>query len=300
MGKASYLLSRESYIQGRPLEGIAHGRHAVALLERTEEHWWLGHTYCVLALNLLHFGDFEPALETADRTRALGESIGDTRLQTWAAWTAGQIHSLMGDSETAISLCGRAVDLAPDPVARGMARGMLGLACKEAGDATRAIRELEHALEELRQLRAGGGYRFVQMDGYFTAVLAEAYVLASDLERGIALADEALAAGRAGKWVVAIAYAERATARAAWAGADLVRAAEHMTRALELFRSTEARFQTARTELSMGELEHARGDTGSAAAYLRSAHAAFVALRVPRHVGLAERLAGELGVTIEG
>lgn len=299
MGKASYLLSRESYIQGRPLEGIAHGRHAVALLERTEEHWWLGHTYCVLALNLLHFGDFEPALETADRTRALGESIGDTRLQTWAAWTAGQIHSLTGDRETAISLCGRAVDLAPDPVARGMARGMLGLACKEAGDATRAIRELEHALGELRRLRAGGGYRFVQMDGYFTAVLAEAYVLASDLERGTALADEALAAGRAGKWVVAIAYAERATARAAWAGADLVRAAEHMMRALELFRSTEARFQTARTELTMGELEHARGDTGSAAAYLRRAHAAFVTLRVPRHVGFAERLAGELGATLE-
>ena len=96
-------------------------------------------------------------------------------------------------------------------------------------------------------MRAGGGYRFGQIDGYFTAVLAEAYVLA-----------------------------------------------------IELFRSTEARFQTARTELSMGEIEHARGDTGSAAAYLRSAHAAFVALRVPRHVGLAERLAGELGVTIEG
>lgn len=300
MGKASYLLARESYIQGRPLEGIAHGRHAVALLERTEEHWWLGHTYCVLALNLLHFGDFEPALEAADHTRALGQSIGDTRLQTLAAWTAGQIHSLMGDRETAVSLCRRAVDLAPDPVARGMARGMLGLAYREADDATRAIGELEHALGEFRQMRAGGGYRFGQIDGYFTAVLAEAYVLASDPKRGTALADEALAAGRAGKWAVAIAYAERATARAAWAGGDLVRAAEHMMRALELFRSTEARFQTARTELSMGELEHARGDTGSAAAYLRSAHAAFVALRVPRHVGLAERLAGELGVTIEG
>jgi tetratricopeptide (TPR) repeat protein len=190
------------------------------------------------------------------------------------------------------------VDLAPDPVARGMARGMLGLACKEAGDATRAIRELEHALGELRQLRAGGGYRFVQMDGYFTAVLAEAYVLASDPKRGTALADEALATGRAGKWAVAIAYAERAIARAAWAGADLGRAAEHMMRAIELFRSTEARFQTARTELSMGELEHARGDAGSATAYLRSAHAAFVALRVPRHVGLAERLAGDLGAPL--
>lgn len=298
MGKASYLLARESYIQGRPLEGIAHGRHAVALLERTEEHWWLGHTYCGLALNLLHFGDFEPALEAADRTRALGESIGDTRLQTLAAWTAGQIHSLMGDSDTAISLCRRAVDLAPDPVARGMARGMLGLAYKEAGEAGRAIGELEHALGEFRQLRAGGGYRLGQIDGYFTAVLAEAYVLVSDPRRAAALADDALATGRAGKWAVAIAYAERATARAAWAGADLVRAAEHMGRALELFRSTEARFQIARTELSMGELQHARGDTESAAAYLRSAHAAFVALRVPRHVELAERLARDIRVAL--
>jgi tetratricopeptide (TPR) repeat protein len=298
MGKASYLLARESYIQGRPLEGIAHGRHAVALLERTEEHWWLGHTYWGLALNLLHFGDFEPALEAADRTRALGQSIGDTRLQTLAAWTAGQIHSLMGDRETAISLCRRAVDLAPDPVARGMARGMLGLAYREADDATRAIGELEHALGEFRHLRAGGGYRFGQIDGYFTAVLAEAYVLAVDPERATALADEALAAGRAGKWAVGIAYAERATARAAWACGDLVRAAEHMARALELFRSAEARFQTARTELSMAELEHAGGEAESAAAHLRSAHAAFVALRVPRHVGLAERLAGDIGATL--
>jgi len=298
MGKASYLLARESYIQGRPLEGIAHGRHAVALLERTEEHWWLGHTYCALALNLLHFGDFEPALEAADRTRALGQSIGDTRLQTLAAWTAGQIHSLMGDRETAIALCRRAVDLAPDPVARGMARGMLGLAYREADDAPRAIGELEHALGEFRQLRAGGGYRFGQIDGYFTAVLAEAYVLASDPKRGTALADEALAAGRAGKWAVGIAYAERATARAAWAGGDLVQAAEHMMRALELFRSTEARFQTARTQLSMGELAQARGDRESATAYLRAAHAGLVTLRVPRHVGLVERLARDIGVAL--
>ena len=71
-----------------------------------------------------------------------------------------------------------------------------------------------------------------------------------------------------------------------------------MARALEVFRSTDARFQTARTELGMGELTHARGDTERAAAYLRSAHAAFVALRVPRHVGLAERLAGSLRVTL--
>jgi tetratricopeptide (TPR) repeat protein len=298
MGKASYLLARESYIQGRPLEGIAHGRHAVALLERTQEHWWLGHTYWALALNLLHFGDFEPALEAADRTRALGESIGDTRLQTYAAWTAGQIHSLMGDRERAVSLCRRAVELAPDPVARGMARGMLGLAYKEAGEAARAIGTLEPALEEFRQLRAGGGYRFGQIDGYFTAVLAEAYVLASDPKRGAALADEALAAGRAGKWAVGIAYAERATARAAWASADLVRATEHMGRAIEVFRSSEARFQTARTELSMSELAHARGDAESARAHLGAAHTAFVALRVPHQVELAERLARDIGAAL--
>ena len=63
--------------------------------------------------------------------------------------------------------------------------------------------------------------------------------------------------------------------------------------------SSNFHFSPVRARSTMSRSRPARA-SGSAAAYLRSAHAAFVALRVPRHVGLAERLAGELGVTIEG
>lgn len=298
MGKASYLLARESYMAGRPLEGIARGREAVALLERTDERWWLGNAYWTLALNLLHYGDFGPALEAAERVRGVGESIGDTRLQTFAAWTAGQIHTLMGEGETAIALCRRAVELAPDPVARGMARGILGMAYREYDDAARAIPALEDAIQEFRRLRVGGGYRYGQIDAYFTAILAEAHVLANGTASARPLAEEALAASQARGWGVGIAYAERALARVAWTDGDLTEAERRLTGARDTFRAVEARFQAARTELELAQLAHARGDVQRAAAELKAAHTAFVTLRVPCQVDRAERLARDLDVSL--
>src|SRR5207244_81737 len=72
MGKASYALARETYVIGRPGEGIAHGRQAIGLLERTDERWWLGQALWTLALLLMHVGDFAPALELTARLRDLG------------------------------------------------------------------------------------------------------------------------------------------------------------------------------------------------------------------------------------
>src|SRR5207244_501099 len=57
MGLANCSLSRNSYWLGRS-DGIAQGRQAVALLERTEERWWLGQSYLALGLNLYHIGHF--------------------------------------------------------------------------------------------------------------------------------------------------------------------------------------------------------------------------------------------------
>ena len=56
MGKASMVLTCESYVFGRALEGIAHGRQAVILLERTGERGWLAIAHRWLCMNLLHVG----------------------------------------------------------------------------------------------------------------------------------------------------------------------------------------------------------------------------------------------------
>jgi tetratricopeptide (TPR) repeat protein len=300
MGMASQALAREQYIMGRPREAIAHGRQAVALLERSQERWWLGEALRTLALNLLHLGDFAPALEIEQRIRAVGESTGDVRLQAYAAWTAGRVHTVMGDGEAAIAACRRSVELAADPVAQANAVGWLGAAHLENGDAGGAAAHLEDAVARLQHLRGtGGGYRDRQLDGILRAVLGEAQLSAGDVALARASVEEALAITRAGGWPVAVGYAERAMGRVALAQGRLEEAGAALERALLTFAASEARAQVARTRVVLAELRAARGERDAAAAELRAARALFEQLQAPCLVDAAGRLAAALGVSLE-
>ena len=300
MGRAGYALSRENYIVGRPREGIAQGRQAVALLERSGERWWLGETLRLLALNLLHLGDFFPALEIVERIRAVGETTGEMRLQADAAWTAGRVHTVMGDGAAAVAACRRSVELAADPVAQANAVGWLGAAHLEAGDGGQAMSHLEDAIARLQRLSGvGGGYRHRQLDGMFRALLGEAQLLAGDVERARHAAEEALVITRAGGWSVAIGYAERAVGRVALTAGHLDAAEAALERALLTFATSEAQAQAARTRVVLAELRAARGDTPAAADELRTAHTLFEQMRAPRLVESTRRLAARLGVRLE-
>ena len=299
MGQANYSLSRESYMLGRPREGIAQGRQSVALLEPTEERWWLGQALGTLGLHLLHIGDFGPALEIVDRMRALGESLGEARLQANAAWTTARIHTVMGDADAAIAASQRAVDLAADPVARAAALGWLGAAHLEGGHAGQAIDLLEDAIGRLQQLSGAGGYRYRQVDGMLCALLTEAYLAKGDAGRAGTLGAEALTIARAGGWGVAVGYSERAIGRVALADGRLDEAEAALARAFEQFAAAEAPAQVARTRLPLAELRAARGDKHSAAVELRAAVEVFARMRAPRLVDRARSLAGDLDVDPE-
>ena len=299
MGKASYSLSRESYMIGRPREGIAQGRQAVALLEQSDERWWLGQALGVLALHLLHIGDFGPALEILDRMRALAEAIGEARLQANAAWTIGRVHTVMGDADLAIAACRRAVELAADPVAQAGATGWLGAAYLEGGHAGQAIDLLEDGIGRLQQLSGAGGYRYGQIDGMFRALLSEAYLAKGDAGRAGDLGAQALAIARAGGWGVAIGYAERAVGRVALAAGQLDEAEAAVNRSLSTFAEGEALAQAARSRLPLAEIRAARGDPDAAAAELAAALQTFAQMRAPILVERARRLAQDLGVTLE-
>ena len=299
MGQASYSLSRESYMIGRPREGIAQGRQAVALLEQSDERWWLGQALGVLALHLLHIGDFGPALEILDRMRALGEAIGEARLQANAAWTIGRVHTIMGDADLAIAACRRAVELAADPVAQAGATGWLGAAYLEGGHAGQAIDLLEDGIGRLQQLSGAGGYRYGQIDGMFRALLSEAYLAKGDAGRAGDLGAQALAIARAGGWGVAIGYAERAVGRVALAAGQLDEAEAAVNRSLSTFAEGEALAQAARSRLPLAEIRAARGDPDAAAAELAAAQQTFAQMRAPILVERTRRLAQDLGVTLE-
>jgi DNA-binding SARP family transcriptional activator len=298
MGKASYALSRESYMTGNPRDGITQGRQAVALLERSEERSWLGSALGILAFHLLHVGDFEPALEILDRMRGLGEDLHEVRLQAEAAWTTARVHTVTGDVEAAIAAARRAVELAADPVGKAGSLAWLGAAHLEGGDAKQAIELLDDSTGRLQRLSAAGGYRYRQVDGMVRALLAEAHLDAGHVDQARAIATEALAIAREGGWPVAIGYAERALGRVDVAAGRLNDGEAALERALHTFAAAEARAQVARTRVALGRARAARGDVHAAAADLRAAHVLFGQMRTPRLVERVRQLADDLGVSL--
>lgn len=298
MGKASYELARETYVIGRPGEGIAHGRQAVALLERADEPWWLGQALWTLGLLLLHVGDFGPALELTERLRGLGESIGERRMQAYAASVAGRVYTVMGDTEAAVAATDDALRLAVDPVTRTITHGYAGAAHLEAGDAEGAIARFEEAIAQFGVLGGSGGYRNNQIGSWFTALLAEAYLLKGETDRAAELTAAARAAAAGAGWPVGLGYIQRTDARVARARGDLPDAERGARQALETFNACGAAAQLARSRLVLGEVLADLGKADAAASELGSAREAFAHMRAPRLVERAERLAGALGLRL--
>jgi len=267
---------------------------------RSDERWWLGQAMWALALHLLHVGDFGPGLELMERLRELGESMGERRLQAYAAWTAGRIHTVMGEAQAAIAATSRGLALAADPVARATSRGYLGAAYLEADDAAEAIPLLEESIAELQILSGTGGYRNQQIGSLLTAMLSEAYLLKGDVEHARELAARARAIVTGAGWAVALGYAERAAARVACTMGKLDDAEAAARHALETFAGCGAPAQVARSRLALAEILVARGDAAAATVELRTARDAFTQMRVPRLVERTERLAGTLGLGLDG
>jgi hypothetical protein len=69
--------------------GVEQGRQAVAVLEHTKEQWWLAQSFLATGINYCWMGEFEPAVQMANRGYAIGESIGDARIQSYALWNRG-------------------------------------------------------------------------------------------------------------------------------------------------------------------------------------------------------------------
>ena len=298
MGLANCSLSRNSYWLGRS-DGIAQGRQAVALLERTEERWWLGQSYLALGLNLYHIGDFTPALEALEQTRAIGEAIGDTRLQSQAVGNMSRVHSLRGEHETGLALAQRGLELAPDPVSRALGLVHMALAEWENGDSKQAIPVLEKALAQTQFLRGRGGYVSRQVDALLTSGLSEMHLHAGDLSQATQLAQKAQSTAAEIKWPVAMGYAERALGAIARTQGDFAQARSYFSQSVKIFAGADTRFQAARARLLLAEALHAGGEQTSASFQLKEARDAFRLLRVPLYVERAERLAKDLGLALD-
>jgi tetratricopeptide (TPR) repeat protein len=292
LGRLDYVLAQQDALSGRMPDGIEHARRAIRRLEQTGQQWWLGPAYWALGLNHALMGEFEPALEALERATALGQEVGDLELESVAGWPIGVIRTAQGEFDLGLEACRQALRVAPNPLNAATALGWLGHVHLESGDAEEAVTLLGQAVEQV------GRFGFVQLEGWFTALLADAHRAAGRLGRAEELARHALALTRRTRSLYGVGLAERALGHVARAGGDLAAARTGFAAALETFGRIHARYEEGRTHL---DLALAHGDDparGTAARHLAAAYELFRLLRIPVHVARTRELAKELDVPL--
>jgi class 3 adenylate cyclase/tetratricopeptide (TPR) repeat protein/transcriptional regulator with XRE-family HTH domain len=284
-GKAHYVLCKESMWVSRFPEGLEHGRRAVDHLQPTGERWWLGQSLCWQGINLYFMGDLNAALDCAAGGWAIGEQLGDRRLQSYAAWNRAWFSATRGDGQDAIAWGHRSIELSPDPLNNAFSLGWTGYAYLEDGDAERAIALLEQSIELL------AGMSYSRLVGWFKGWLAEAHLLAGELERARAEAESGLRISAETGFTWAVGLAQRALGAIARAAGDQAKAERRLTEALGTFEATRSRFEAARTHLALADLADAQRRSASEAEHRRAADELLAEL------GLAADLAGERRLT---
>jgi class 3 adenylate cyclase/tetratricopeptide (TPR) repeat protein/transcriptional regulator with XRE-family HTH domain len=271
-GKAHYVLCKESMWASRFAEGLEHGRRAVRYLESTGERWWLGQSLCWQGINRYFMGQLDEALECAAGGFAIGEQLGDHRLQSYAAWNRAWFSATRGDGQEAIDWGHRSIELSPDPLNNAFSLGWTGYAYLEHGDAERAIALLGQSIELL------AGMRYSRLVGWFKGWMAEAYLLAGDPARANEEAMLGFQTSLDTGFTWAVGLAQRALGYIARVGGDSGEAQRWLSEALATFEKTESRFDAARTHLALAGLSAEQGDAPSAAAHREAARRPLTAL----------------------
>jgi tetratricopeptide (TPR) repeat protein len=220
-------------------------------------------------------GELDAALECAASGFAIGEQLGDHRLQSYAAWNRAWFSATRGDGEDAINWGHRSIELSPDPLNNAFSLGWTGYAYLEHGQAGRAIGLLEQSIELLEAMR------YSRLVGWFRGWLATAWLLAGDPVRARDQAQLGLQISTQTGFTWAVGVAQRALGTIARAEGDEHEALRYLTEALRTFQQIESRFDAACTHLELAELSRRSGPGGSA------------------HEQAASRLLAELGLHAE-
>jgi class 3 adenylate cyclase/tetratricopeptide (TPR) repeat protein len=291
-GKARFVLAYVGYWTGRYADGVAQGRQAVAALEGSAERWWLGEAHWVIGINHVMAGEFDRALAALEQAQAIGERLMDPRLQSTVAFTVGGIHALQGASELAVERCRRAVELARDPVGTAVARGFLGAALLEKGDAEGAIPLLERSVEQL------GRFRIRHTQGWFAAMLGQACVLAGHLPRARGLAQQALEMTLHPRQSYGAGWAHRTLGRVALAEGDAGEAERCLIESAAAFAAVGAQYEEARSRLDLAVLHRDLGRREAGARELERAGRLLRGLGATRYDAILGALATDLGASL--
>jgi tetratricopeptide (TPR) repeat protein len=279
MGKAEYVRCREAFWHSHLDASIAHGARGAGLLDEAGDRWWEAQLRLFLSLAFLHAGDLAAAAGSISRGQAIGDELGDVRLQSYARWNIALLEASRLETERAIDIARTAVEMSPDPLNTAFATGSLGFALVEHGEPAAAIPWLQKSsamLYEFGVLRTAAW-----MQGY----LAEALLGTGDLPAAEAEAEAALETSRITRHLWSEGRALRARGRIASAAGRPETARESLTEALEIFKGFGGRLDAAVVRLDLALLTAAAfGDTEEVAQHSAVAAGAFEALGAPRWI----------------
>jgi tetratricopeptide (TPR) repeat protein len=157
------------------------------------------------------------------------------------------IYAFTGEGDLGIGVCEQSVEFAQDPFNRALALGFCGAAYLAKGITSKAIPLLERSIQQF------GPALVRQMQSWFVIMLGEAHLLNGDIEKAHGFVLQGLHLASEMKYSFGIAWAHRALGRIAQARGQLTPAETHLTAAFETFTSVEARFEMARTQLTLAE-----------------------------------------------
>jgi tetratricopeptide (TPR) repeat protein len=223
---------------------------------------------------------------------ALADAIGDPGVKSLAISTGGVIQVLTGDVTTGLAACRRGLDLSPDPLTIAVARGNLGWALLETGDAEPAIALLEQAASQT------SCFRYPQTTAWLTALLGEAHLLKGDVDTAHVVATRGLDMSAHANHRHGVAVARRALGRVARAKGAPSEARRNLEDARSIFASIPARFELGRTLLDLAALSGVEGRRDSAIAQLHEAHEIFRVLGLPDYMAHSTELARKLGALL--
>jgi len=198
-------------------------------------------------MNALMAGDVAVARAAAARARETGDTTGDSRVQSFAAWVEGSALIAGGRADEAVIACRRALALARDPLTTMYAQSYLGHALIEAGAMDDGIALLEIAVAAYR------GIRLRHPLGRALVWLADAQRHRGDA-RAEALAREAVDTGDAVRFWGASGPGRRVLALIAAARGERDEAARLLREALELLERAGAVPEAERTRRLLAEL----------------------------------------------
>ena len=243
---------------------------ALALAERTGDHWWEADASRVRALLAWDRGDAATAGTYAERCLRLSAGVGDLEGSAGARSLLGTLARERGDLVGATELYeGALTDFrqAREPWGTAQAVRNLGILAVLRGDADLGWRLAEESLRLHDEL---GNQRGVAMS---YVLMGEAALVAGELERAAVLLGEALDRLRTRGFGLELAEASARAGEVALRRGDPVRALELVEEALVPYRTAGQRRGATRALWLLARVRTARGDVAAAVASAQEAAA---------------------------